>query len=393
MATQTTNEEIAPDHKYPGYTEEAHPELFDRRAMLPQPSELKPGQLPASQIKEYFENGYTVVEKFFTEAELEPVRACVNGVVDDLAQKLYKAGKIPELYAEYGFLERLTKVEAAFPGACIICSKLGAVPQALKDLWANERLLNVIEQLIGPDIAGNPAWNLRTKVPNNSVTTVPWHQDVSYLDNDTYRMLIPTVWIPFVDSTAENGCLEVMDKGHRTGKVATHQCCYGDTFYTILEEAEMERTLGVNMERDRRTLPVKSGGFILFNNVILTGACRTCPRHIRWSLDLRWQRASDPAGLWELKNGVVMRKGSDPHFKVDWTEFDSVNRPLYADGVCEGRQGGPDGRGIRHDDPRTVDEKMGHRTHEQTRSINRSRRRWSPSRATPRDRHVAAHSA
>lgn len=48
--------------------------------------------------------------------------------------------------------------------------------QALKDLWTNERLLNVVEQLIGPDIAGNPVWNLRTKTPKNEATTVPWHQ-------------------------------------------------------------------------------------------------------------------------------------------------------------------------------------------------------------------------
>ncbi|KAH3729784.1 hypothetical protein DPMN_055762 [Dreissena polymorpha] len=56
MATQTTHGEISPDHKYPGYTEEARPELFDTRAMLPGPSALKPVQLSASQIKEYFEN-------------------------------------------------------------------------------------------------------------------------------------------------------------------------------------------------------------------------------------------------------------------------------------------------------------------------------------------------
>jgi len=48
--------------------------------------------------------------------------------------------------------------------------------KALKNIWANERLLNLIEQLIGPDIAGNPVWNLRTKTPRNDATTVPWHQ-------------------------------------------------------------------------------------------------------------------------------------------------------------------------------------------------------------------------
>ena len=47
---------------------------------------------------------------------------------------------------------------------------------------------------------------------------------------------------------------------------------------------------------------------------------------VRWSLDLRWQRAQDPDGLWGLKKPVLMRKKDDPEFKIDWTEFDSVDR-------------------------------------------------------------------
>lgn len=328
MAADEGKRTVADDKHYPGYTEDAHPELFDSRAMLPQPRDLKPGQLPEDQIKKYFEDGYLVVEEFFTEEELQPVRDAIDEIVDNLANKLYKAGKITNLYEDYGFTERLTKIEAEFPGANIICSKLGAVPKAFKDLWCNERLLNVIEQLIGPDIAGNPAWNLRTKVPRNIVTTVPWHQDVSYLDNDTYKVFIPTAWIPFLDANEENGCLEVAERGHRSGRVATHQCCWGDTFYTILEEKEMEQTLGVDMKKDIRTLPVKCGGMILFNNMIPHRSLPNFSENIRWSLDLRWQKASDPAGLWGLKNGVVMRSSKDPNFKVDWTEFDAVNRHI-----------------------------------------------------------------
>lgn len=40
---------------YPGYTDEAHPECFNKEAMPQQPSVKKPGQLPESMIKQYFE--------------------------------------------------------------------------------------------------------------------------------------------------------------------------------------------------------------------------------------------------------------------------------------------------------------------------------------------------
>lgn len=55
--------------------------------------------------------------------------------------------------------------------------------QAFRDLWSNERLLNIIEQLIGPNIAGSPVWNLRTKTPKNEATLVPWHQGYLKFDN------------------------------------------------------------------------------------------------------------------------------------------------------------------------------------------------------------------
>ena len=85
---------------------------------------------------------------------------------------------------------------------------------------------------------------------------------------------------------------------------------------------------GVDMNRDKRVLPVQAGGLILFSNIIPHRSLPNVSEGIRWSLDLRWQRASAPGGLWGLKNSVVMRKGSDPNFKIDWTEFDSVNRHI-----------------------------------------------------------------
>lgn len=38
--------------------------------------------------------------------------------------------------------------------------------------------------------------------------------------------------------------LQVIDEGHLQGLVARHQCCWGGTWYTMLEEEEMKTTLG-----------------------------------------------------------------------------------------------------------------------------------------------------
>lgn len=47
---------------------------------------------------------------------------------------------------------------------------------------------------------------------------------------------------------------------------------------------------------------------------------------IRWSLDLRWQRPSEPVGFYGLKEGLLMRSSKDPSMKIDWVSFDAVNR-------------------------------------------------------------------
>jgi len=36
----------------------------------------------------------------------------------------------------------------------VLLHKMGYLPPGFRHLWSNERLLNVVEQFIGPDIAG-----------------------------------------------------------------------------------------------------------------------------------------------------------------------------------------------------------------------------------------------
>lgn len=41
-----------------------------------------------------FFQGFIIIKDFFKPEELNPVRDAIDGLVEDLAQKLYKAGKI-----------------------------------------------------------------------------------------------------------------------------------------------------------------------------------------------------------------------------------------------------------------------------------------------------------
>ena len=43
-------------------------------------------------------------------------------------------------------------------------------------MYQNEKLLNALEQLLGPDVGASPVWNTRPKTPGHRETHVQWHQ-------------------------------------------------------------------------------------------------------------------------------------------------------------------------------------------------------------------------
>ena len=47
---------------------------------------------------------------------------------------------------------------------------------------------------------------------------------------------------------------------------------------------------------------------------------------VRWTVDLRWQKPDHNVGLWDLKEGVLLRSSKDPDMKINWEAFDSVDR-------------------------------------------------------------------
>nr|XP_054757893.1 uncharacterized protein LOC129264043 [Lytechinus pictus] len=308
--------------------QDVNPDVYMK--IPPQKEEKKPGQLNHAQIQQYFEEGYVIVPDFFKPEELEPVREGVKSEVDRIINQLYNAGKIKDKYENVDLFQRMTCVEKEFPGAAVLLHKAGRLPQSFKDLWSDARLLNVMEQLIGPNIAGHPVWNLRVKTPQNEEAVVPWHQDNAYLDPNALNVLQVTAWIPLLDVNAKNGCMQVARKGHRKGVTAKHRCCVGGTWYVEVLEEDMIETLGVDMDKDLVTCDMSYGGVLFMNNCVPHRSLTNLSHNIRWSLDLRWQRPDKPNGFYGIKDCVMMRKEDDPNYKPIWAEYESSDRHTIA---------------------------------------------------------------
>ena len=84
------------------------------------------------------------------------------------------------------------------------------------DLSTHPRVLDCMEQLIGPNVLLKST-RLFYKF-GNSDSFVGWHQDgITEALKDAY---VPAIWLGLTPATAENGCLRVVPRSHRLGLIA-----------------------------------------------------------------------------------------------------------------------------------------------------------------------------
>lgn len=87
---------------------------------------------------------------------------------------------------------------------------------SLFDFLMDEHVLNIIEDLIGPNI-GLWSSHFICKEAKTGKRT-PWHEDSSYWNGrfDQYNGII-TIWLAIDPSKKENGCMGVIPETHRNG--------------------------------------------------------------------------------------------------------------------------------------------------------------------------------
>jgi len=179
--------------------------------------------------------------------------------------------------------------------------------------------------MIGPEIAGHPVWNLRSKTPNNPLATVPWHQDTAYLAKGSEHTFQPTAWIPFVDANSVNGALQVVRGAHKQARVYPHflenKRGHKDSWYLYIPDEELH-------PNDIVTCEVEKGGVVFLNNLVPHRSTENYSNSIRWSIDLRWQRPNEISGFEDIKECILMRTASNPDYKINWSEWAAKSRQV-----------------------------------------------------------------
>ena len=177
----------------------------------------------------------------------------------------------------------------------------------IDDLMRHDRILDAVEDLIGPDIL---CWNtfFWIKEPR-SETFVSWHQDLRYWGLDSGDLV--TAWLALSPATPETGCMRVLPGSH-VGDLLPHSDEYQrNNMLTRGQE------ISVVVEEDKAVAMPLQPGEISLHNVRLAHASspnRSQDRRIGLSLHYMPTSTRQIVGEWD---SAALVRGSDRygHFK------------------------------------------------------------------------------
>jgi ectoine hydroxylase-related dioxygenase (phytanoyl-CoA dioxygenase family) len=290
---------------------------------------------PKVDLQRFEEEGYLAVENVLDPTlDLDPVVREYEALLDSEIARAHAEGKIPSLYDDLPFVQRLAAfLSAAGKGAyqafdisLPLKSATEETPihlgPAVFAMLTSPRLIDVVEQLIGPEVLSNPIQHVRIKPPeallspafkgrNSMVNAVEWHQDqgVALPEVDETEML--TVWLAITDATEENGCLCVVPRSQQKG-LATHCPASPGSARIGLHIPDAVRGPSYT------PVPLKRGGALFLHRQTMHASLRNLSQGARWSFDLRYQPIGQPTGRPWFPDFVV-RSERDPSSELrDW---------------------------------------------------------------------------
>jgi phytanoyl-CoA hydroxylase len=144
-------------------------------------------------------------------------------------------------------------------------------------LVADDRLLDLVEPILGPNIALFASHYICK--PGGDGLPVAWHQDGSYWPLEP--MEVVTAWLAVDDATAENGCMRVLPGSHRWPMMEHH---------AVEGRAVLPEGVMVSPEDEARAVDVTlpAGGVSLHHPFLVHGsAANTSPKR-RCGLTIRY---------------------------------------------------------------------------------------------------------
>ncbi len=301
--------------------------------------------LTQEQKTQFEAQGFLLIEGVLEPgAVLDPIVDEYTHRLDELVRDLFDRGEISDPYADLDFRTRMTRVYAetgrTFAQYFNLSLPLINVREdtpfwtgpAIFNLIKSPALLDVVEAIIGPEIASNPIQHIRIKPPqallpadqhaSGLVGTTPWHQDAAVVPPESGTELV-TVWVPVNDAPVEMGCLQFMTGAHAEGLIP-HGLGRVDGL-ALPGDVAQDRAVAV--------VPARRGDILLIHRHCPHASLPNLSDQVRFSLDLRFHPAGQPSGR-DFMPSFVARSQRDPSSELSdpeaWTEMWKETRTWLA---------------------------------------------------------------
>ena len=243
--------------------------------------------LTREQIEFYNEKGYVGVESVLSADEV----AELGRVTDEFVEKSRTVTENDEVFdlepahtSESPKLRRLKNPTAQHP--------------VYERTWRDDRILDMVAQLIGPAFRSNGT-KLNVK-SGEAGSPVEWHQDWAFYPHSNDDIL--AVGVAIDDMTRENGCLMIMPGSHK-GKIYNHHqdgCFIGAVTEEDYDDSEAE------------LVELKAGGISIHHVRALHGSLPNTTKNPRRLLLLQYCAADawpycQPVTDWDTFNSTLVR--------------------------------------------------------------------------------------
>ena len=250
-----------------------------------------------------------MIPGLLSEEDLAPVQQAVANAVDHIARRLYAEGKIKDLHEDAPFSRRLIEIHSGLAKESMGWNR-EVFSEAVYDLCAHPAVLDMAESLLGStEITTNGDYWVRTKLPEEQLTTLPWHQDSDYYGAQTEPLHILSIWMPLVDVDETNGCMQFIPGSHKWGLLPTER-----QGHHLVPTEDVEARGRVEM------LPMTVGDAVAFRNLTFHRSSMNNSDAIRWSIDLRYSVTGTPLD-WLAKmglHGFAARSRQHPESVDSW---------------------------------------------------------------------------
>ncbi|MFC9977320.1 phytanoyl-CoA dioxygenase family protein [Spirillospora sp. NPDC127200] len=144
-------------------------------------------------------------------------------------------------------------------------------------LVSDDRLLDIAQRFVGPDIALFASHYIAK--PPYTGKAVLWHQDGAFWPLDPMRVV--TLWLAVDRSTPENGCLRVIPGSHRQGLHGVREREGRDAVFDVESDVAVDESRAVDMV-------LEPGDVEVHHPNIMHGSNANASPHRRCGLTIRY---------------------------------------------------------------------------------------------------------